>query len=121
MTRAGAEGGDEVVTPSLDTPKKYDMASRRLLSQLTSTPQGHRSLFVGNLNGGQAQPRETGRADAPPDRRAQQDHQPGINNNTIHSCSFLINIFPFLARTVSQVGDTSEFSKVVSATKEVLD
>ena len=92
---AGAEGGDEVATPCLDTPKKYDMASRRLLSQLTSTPQGHRSLFVGNLNGGQAQPRETGRADAPPDRGAQQDHQPGINNNSIHSCSFLINIFPF--------------------------
>ena len=54
---AGAEGGDEVETPSLDTPKKYDMASRRLLSQLTSTPQGHRSLFDGNLSGGRAEAR----------------------------------------------------------------
>ena len=54
---AGAEGGDEVATPSLDTPKKYDMASRRLLSQLTSTPQGHRSLFDGNLSGGRAEAR----------------------------------------------------------------
>ena len=31
------------------------------------------------------------------------------------------SLFHQLARTVSQVGDTSEFSKVVSATKEVLD
>ena len=32
-----------------------------------------------------------------------------------------VSLFHQLARTVSQVGDTSEFSKVVSATKEVLD
>ena len=100
------EGEETSVTPTLDTPKKYDLASRRLMSQLTSTPQGHRSLFDGNVSGGRSEARPS------PERLdAQMRHLTGELSRTTSQ----------LAKTVSQVGDTSEFSKVVSATKDVLE
>ena len=97
---------ETAVITTLDTPKKYDMASRRLISQVTSTPQGHRSLFDGNVSGGRSEARPS------PERLdAQMRHLTGeLSRTTVQ-----------LARTVSQVGDTSEFSKLVSTTKDVLE
>ena len=97
---------ESAVTPTLDTPKKYDLASRRLMNQLTSTPQANRSMFDANVSGGRSEARPS------PERLdAQMRHLTGELSRTTSQ----------LAKTVSQVGDTSEFSKVVSATKDVVE
>ena len=44
MISCQENGQDQTSTPML-TPKKQDLASRRLMSQMTSTPQANRSLL----------------------------------------------------------------------------
>ena len=97
------EGGTALGTP----PRRGDpLGARRILSQLTSTPQSHRSIFDGNVSGMRSEARPS------PERLdVQMRHLTGELSKTNTE----------LAKTVASVGDSMEASKAVSAVKEVVE
>ena len=97
------EGGTALGTP----PRRGDpLGARRILSQLTSTPQSHRSIFDGNVSGMRSEARPS------PERLdVQMRHLTGELSKTNTE----------LAKTVASVGDSMEVSKAVSAVKEVVE
>ena len=100
---SGDSGADAEYTTPLTTPKKPELSKRLMSGGLTSTPQpGLRSL---NTSSARLEARPS------PERLdAQMRHLTGeLSRTTSH-----------LAKTVTQIGDTSELTKVVEASNKIL-
>ena len=102
--------GEQVVDSGamLGTPPRRGdpTAARRVLSQLTSTPQSQRSIFDGNISGLRSEARPS------PERLdVQMRHLTGELSRTNTE----------LAKTVASVCDSNEVTKVVLAVKDVVE
>ena len=104
---SGSNGVEVETSTVLGTPPRGDpVAARRILTQLTSTPQTQRSMFDGNSSGLRSEARPS------PERLdAQMRHLTGELSRTNGE----------LSKMVASVGDTTEVIKVVAGVKDVVE